>query len=464
VAPKPPNNPPPSANSTWKAKLSSDGKGVVIPSAYNAAVILAHDPVFHRIFARNAFTARNIVVTAPPSAISSTAPQPGPYPRAWAENDIFIVQAYLNKNYNHKFGFETVERAMAATAASTSFHPVLDWIETLAWDNTPRIDTWLTTVFGAPDTPYTRAIGAMFLIAAVRRVRSPGCQFDQMLVLEGAQNLGKSRSCRTLFGTEWFTDDLPHDLRNKDSPLALLGVWGIELSEIDHLLRNDVEVVKAFLSRRIDRFRPPYGRGMIEQPRQSVMLGTTNSDDYLRDATGNRRFWPVRCAKADYTWIAEHRDQLWAEAAAREATGESIFLATGHQATETAQAEQENRLDEDPWTEPVRDFLADLDKSYAHEILADALKVPTERQDKRAQIRLAKILKLLGWSRRMSRDEGGFVTRFWQKSNNSTGHELSAPPPKRMKKRDSDYQELDIGQFGPRNHTDMQPPVTDYEF
>lgn len=454
MAPNPPNNPP-SANTTWKAKIASDGKGFVIPSAYNAAVILAHDPVFARIFARNAFTARNIVVSAPPAAISSMAPQPGPYPRAWAENDIFIVQAYLNKNYNHKFGFETTERAMAATAASTSFHPVLDWIETLAWDNTPRIDTWLTTVFGAPDTPYTRAIGAMFLIAAVRRVRSPGCQFDQMLVLEGAQNLGKSRSCRTLFGSEWFTDDLPHDLRNKDSPLALLGVWGIELSEIDHLLRNDVEVVKAFLSRRIDRFRPPYGRGMIEQPRQSVMLGTTNSDDYLRDATGNRRFWPVRCAKADYTWIAEHRDELWAEAATREATGESIFLANGHEAAITAQTEQEIRLDEDPWTEPVSSFLADKDTAYAHDILAQAVRLQPDRQDKRAQVRLGKILRNQGWSRRVGRDQDGKIVRFWQKGIGLSLYATTAPPPKHQTTHTSEN-------YADEAHTDELPPVTFY--
>ena len=196
----------------------------------------------------------------------------------------------------------------------------------LQWDGKPRIDHWLVNTFDCDNTDYHRAVSAKFLIASVRRVMHPGCKFDHMMILEGFQGLGKSTVLRKLFGDDNFTDQIPDDLKSKDASMSLMGVWCLEFSEIDHLIRSEVEVIKAFLSRQIERFRPPYGRGFIDRPRQIVMVGTTNLDDYLKDSTGNRRFWPVSCKTASVEFIEANRDQLWAEAVYREKIKETIWL------------------------------------------------------------------------------------------------------------------------------------------
>jgi len=125
-----------------------------------------------------------------------------------------------------------------------------------------------------------------------------------MIVLEGWQGIGKSKLLRVLFGSEWFADDIPADLKSRDAAMALCGVWCLEFAEIEHLIRSDVETIKAFLSRSEDHYRPIYGRAFVKRPRQCVLVGTTNADDYLRDPTGNRRIWPVLCKSADTAWIA----------------------------------------------------------------------------------------------------------------------------------------------------------------
>lgn len=383
----------------WRNSLSTDAKGNTIATASNALTILSNDHELRGTLARNVFTAECVLTKPLPAAISNIAPQPGGYPRQWTESDVFLMQAYLHRFYSSQFSFEMAGRAMAAVASASSFHPVLQWIEAQIWDRNPRIDAWLINAFATDDTPYVRAIGAKFLIAGVRRIRSPGCQFDHMPVLEGAQGIGKSKACRALFGDHWFTDDMPHDFKNKDSPQALLGVWGVELSEVAQITSSkaEVETIKAFLSRRIDRFRPPYGRGFILQPRQGLFIGTTNRSDWLSDETGNRRFWPVQCATADPQWVAVNRDQLWAEAAAREATGEAIWLDTADLQAE-ASIEQEKRLEDDVWLPEVRTFLSGKLTAQIGDVLT-GIGVPRQNQDKRTQMRIARIMRAVSWVR-----------------------------------------------------------------
>jgi predicted P-loop ATPase len=258
------------------------------------------------------------------------------------------------------------------------------------------------------------------LIAAVRRVRQPGVKFDHLVVLEGGQGIGKSTAISTMFGPEWTTDDLPPDLGNKDAALALSGVWCIELAEIEQLIRSEAETVKAFLSRSIDRFRPPYGRHVVTVPRQSVMVGTTNSSDYLRDTTGNRRIWPVQCLStetADVDWIAEHRDQLWAEAAHRERTGEAIWL-DDVAVRGRAVSEQADRVVEDPWDDKVASYVL-LPRRHigvkTADILVDGVFVTTPLQTRSAQMRVAAILKRLGWKQGKPEwdSEEGKTKRLW---------------------------------------------------
>ena len=383
----------------WRTTLATNSKGNILASASNALTIIGNDPDLRGTFARNTFTAEHVLTQPLPAAVSALAPQPAGYPRQWSESDVFLMQAYLHRFYSSNFSFEMAQRAMTAAAATHSFHPVMAWIDAQVWDGRPRIDTWLINAFAAADTPYTRAVGAKFLIAGVRRVRSPGCQFDHMPVLEGPQGIGKSRCCRALFGDHWFTDDMPHDFKNKDSPQALLGVWGVELAEVAQITSSkaEIETIKAFLSRRIDRFRPPYGRGFILQPRQGLFIGTTNRSDWLSDETGNRRFWPIQCEAADPEWVAVNRDQLWAEAAVRETAGESIWLDTDPLRQDAA-VEQEKRLEDDSWAPLVRSYLAGRISLQIGDLLT-TIGVSVERQDKRAQMRAARLVKVEGWSR-----------------------------------------------------------------
>jgi predicted P-loop ATPase len=219
-------------------------------------------------------------------------------------------------------GSNVAREAVQSVAYEQRFHPILRWLEGLQWDGTPRLDKWLSAYLGTPNTPLTRAIGRKFLISAVARVYKPGCKVDHMLIPEGKQGAQKSKALRALVGDDWFTDQLS-DLGTKDASQDLRGTWVIELSELAAMQGREIERVKGYVSRQIDRYRPSYGRRAIDVPRQCVFIGTTNDDEYLPDSTGNRRFWPITCTTIDVDAIAHDRAQLWAEAVAAYHAGET---------------------------------------------------------------------------------------------------------------------------------------------
>lgn len=399
----------------WVPLLARTDSGAYLPSLSNALVILSHDPVLAGMLRTDAFRGQPVITRAAPPAYDGAPTLPGPYPRAWQGEDVALIQAHLQRVWSPKFSRMVVEEAMVAEACLRPYHPVVDWLHGLRWDGKPRINTWLRRAFGAPDTPYAEAVGSKFLIAAVRRVRHPGVKFDHLPVLEGGQGIGKSRSLKRLFGEDWFSDSMPQDIAGRDAAMALLGVWCLEFAEIEHLIRAEVETIKAFLSRSTDRYRPPYGKNYVERPRQGVLIGTTNSEDYLRDASGNRRIWPVRCTHADENWIGENRDQLWAEAAAREASGEDIWLSDADVSAEAKLAQRE-RMAEDVWTERVRGFTSARTRLRIAEVLSECLNIPTERQDRRSEMRVANILRADGW-RVKNEWVDGKTTRLWRPSD-----------------------------------------------
>lgn len=216
---------------------------------------------------------------------------------------------------------------------------VVDYLTSIVWDGTPRLERWLIDCAGAEDTPYVRAVSRSMLVAAVRRVRTPGCAFDQLPVLSGPQGSGKSSALRMLaVDDDWFTDDLPlHDADVRRIIEATTGKWIVEAGELKSLLRESEEsddedvdpsmTLKAFLSCTHDEARMAYAGEMSRVPRQFVVVGTTCELDYLTDATGNRRILPVPVQRFDLDRLRAVRDQLWAEAVVAEATGESIRLA-----------------------------------------------------------------------------------------------------------------------------------------
>ena len=393
------------------AQLLKTSEGAVIPAVSNLILIIAQDPTLADLCAFNDFTCTPVLTASPPPFMSDAAPIPGPYPRPWQASDVAYVQTYLQRTWTRQASREDTEQAMNAVAATRRFHPIRDWIATLSWDGTPRIDAWLAKAFGASETDYTTAVAAKILIAAVRRIRRPGVKFDHMLILEGEQGIGKSKALAALFGADWITDSLPPQLNSRDAALGLLGVWMVEFSEIEQIIRTEVEIIKAFLARPVDRFRAPYGRGFLNYPRQCVMIGTTNDTDYLRDSSGNRRFWPVRCSYVELDWITENRDQLWAEAAAREASGEDHWLSDTETAREAGIVQAE-RMQEDVWETLVLQFLQGKPDTTTVDILFTCLSMPYERQGRREQMRVASILRRAGWKRVLSRS-GETISRKW---------------------------------------------------
>lgn len=394
----------------WLARLARAEKGAVLPTVSNALIILDNDPKLRGLLGFNDFTAQYVMCRAPPPTDDGKE-APGPWPRPWDKPERALVHSYFERVHSSSFADRTIESAMVADASVRPFHPIREWLDTLEWDGEPRVHFWMNHAFGVPTDAYHTAVAAKTLIAAVRRVRHPGCKFDTIPILEGAQGIGKSTCLKTLFGEQWFTDTLPADIRSRDVHQALQGIWCVEFAEIEHILRADAEAVKAFLSRQEERYFPRFGRALVQRPRQLVFVGTTNLDDFLRDTTGNRRYWPVACKKADPAWVAENREQLWAEACQREADGETIWL-DHEDARQQATSQQAQRVADDVWTDTVLDWVALQPSTTVPLVLTDCLKIPIERQDKRSEMRVAGILRVNGWTRGLGRS-GINVGRVW---------------------------------------------------
>ena len=395
------------------AMLTRNDKGAAHGTVSNIILVLSLDPALRGLVGFNEFTSAPFVRRSPPAAVEGMAEMPGPYPRPWGRADVSLIQSYIQRVWTHQAGREDTESAMLTVASANRCHPPRDWLNGLAWDGRARLDLWLAHCFGADDTPFCRAAAAKILIAAARHVRQPGCKFDHMLILEGDQDLGKSTCLRRLAGDDWFTDSLPASIESKDMAIALQGIWIAEFAEIEQVIRTEVEVIKAFLTKPSDRFRPPYGKSDLTFPRQCVFFGTTNSTDYLRDSSGNRRFWPIRCSRADVAWIIAAREQLWAEAAARETAGEAHWIDTESVRTE-ATAAQAERLDADVWTDRIREYLGITRTTTVGSVLNDALFVPVERQGKREQMRVASILRQEGWTKVVGWKDGK-TERSWER-------------------------------------------------
>lgn len=307
-----------------------------------------------------------------------------------------------------------MEVAVRRAAMDHPYHPVQDYLDALQWDGKPRLDVWLPHIFGAPDTAYERAVGPKWMIGAVARAYEPGCKMDNMLVLEGPQSLGKSAAIRNLFGEKFFTE-MTGDLRDaKRFVEQIMGKWVVEFAEIATIRKSDRELTKAVITTQVDRTMRNYARHATEHPRQCVLAGTINpSEDsgWLSDPTGNRRFWPVRCVKVDMEMLLTRRDQLWAEAVHRYRAGETWWL-TAEQERDLAAPEQDERMVVDPWADHLARRL--LDDRYTSVEVLRMLGVPVDRQTASDKIRVAGVMKHLGWKQVDTTIEGKSA-RQWRK-------------------------------------------------
>jgi len=389
-------------------KAATRSATVANASAKRAANVLGctnalrWDEALIGLLAYDEFSDKVFISRPPPALRDGDKVARGPYPREFNDDDLILVQVHLQAAWAGGIKKSDLFDAARQVGKAAPFHQVCDWLVGLDWDGVLRLDRWLFRAYGlesrSPDIDaYHESVGAVLLIGAVRRVRQPGCKFDTMLVLEGKQGIGKSRSMRLMFGP-WFSDSMPSDLASKDAMINLRGVWCVELAEIGQMRRSEVEAFKAFLASQVDNYRPPYSKTARDFPRQCVLVGTTNSDEYLRDTTGNRRFWPIKCREVNMAWLEDNREQLWAEAAAREASGEVCWLETP-EALAGAALVQSERVETDLWDEPIRDFLRDrnLASVTIPQILSEKFLIAVEKHDGTDKHRIAQILRRFGW-------------------------------------------------------------------
>lgn len=337
----------------WMDALDIDRKGDVRPSLTNLMLIMRNDPKLSAIcfdLHRDGIAARGKL---PWSQI-----KPG-----WNDGDVSSLQVYLERTYGVYSPAKT-KSAVTAAAVERAWHPVKEYLDNLPeWDGMPRLDMLFTDYLGAPLNDYVQAVCRKSFTAAVARIYEPGIKFDSVPILCGPQGIGKSTLLDKLAG-QWFSDSLTMtDMKDKAGPEKLQGYWILELGELAGMRKAEVETVKSFLSRTDDKYRAAYGENVESHPRQCIIIGTTNSENgFLRDITGNRRFWPVKVTGESRLkpWDLETETiaQIWAEAKTNYKTGEKLYM-EGAEAQQAA-AEQLEALETDEREGLVRQYLDTL--------------------------------------------------------------------------------------------------------
>ena len=338
----------------WLLDLETKKEGGFKDTIGNFELILQNDPRFNHI-AWNSHASQ--LEVQDPQKLPWKQVKPG-----WTDNDEARLKTEIARTYGGLYAPTKMNDALLSTASARAFHPVRDYYEALLpWDGTERLDTLLIDTLGAEDTPYTRAVTRKTLVAAHRRTFHPGCKFDHVLTLVGPQGVGKSTIFARLAG-QWFSDSLTiTDMKDKTGAEKLLGNLIVELSELAGMRKAEAEPVKGFISRTEDKFRPAYGRTVQTYSRQCIIVGSTNADEgFLRDTTGNRRWWPVHVT--GHGWLGRphdlddyYIDQVWAEARHRDLEGEKLYL-TG-ELLETAEHIQAEAVEADDRVGIVQEYL-----------------------------------------------------------------------------------------------------------
>lgn len=337
----------------WQTALELDKQGRIRDTLDNLVLILRHDEGL-----------QNIAFNCHRDGIDANGGLPWEQiKRGWSDSDYASLKVYLSQTYGVYSPTKTKD-AVIAVAAERAYHPVREYLNSLPeWDGVKRVDTLLIDYFGAEDTGYTRAVIRKTMVAAVARIFRPGTKFDSVLILNGPQGIGKSTFFYKLAG-DWFSDSLTlTDMKDKSGPEKLQGYWILELGELAGMRKTDVETVKSFLSRVDDKYRASYGVNVENHPRQCVLVGSTNAESgFLRDLTGNRRFWPVKVggasAKKSWQLTSQEVEQIWAETLVLYAKGEKLYL-EGDEAA-AAVTEQANAMETDEREGLVRRYLDTL--------------------------------------------------------------------------------------------------------
>ena len=335
----------------WMGALEYDRKGAIKPTAKNIISILEHDPRLSGHLWHDLFSGFDLVRGGLPWDREATQ---------WGNRDDANLRIYLDENYGVT-GKDKIKDAKEAVLTRHQMHPIRDYLNSLTWDGTPRLERLIIDYIGAEDNELNRAMTRKHFTAAVARVMEPGCKYDYCLIVSGAEGIGKS-TLFNIMGGQWFSDSLV-TMEGKTGMEQALGGWVIELPELGSIKRSDVEQVKAYISRQDDVYRPAYGTVVERHPRQCVFCGTTNEAYFLKGDTGNRRFWVIY-VDASYRkhedfreTLQADRDQLWAEAVEYWKRGESLCLPAELEGEARKRQAQFNDDNDDPMKGLLSDFL-----------------------------------------------------------------------------------------------------------
>ncbi|MFA9380169.1 MAG: VapE domain-containing protein [Acetanaerobacterium sp.] len=326
------------ADTNWIIKLQvSPSTGTPAKTSANAALLLDNDPRIKGRIKKDLFADRLLGIAPLPWGSRET--DEGLF--NWADEDDSGLRMYIEKVLGFR-SKEIVDDALKNHYAKYSFNPVVDYLGALQWDGVKRLDTILIDYLGASDTPYVRAVSRKAFTAAVARAMEPGVKYDTMTILTGPQGIGKSTLLKKM-GRKWFSDSIK-TFEGKEASELVQGVWIVELGELEAFNKSEIGRIKQFLSQQEDIYRAAYGRHVGWHPRRCVFFGTSNNGEYLRDKTGNRRFWPIDVgvtehSKSVFRDLEDEIDQLWAEAVVYWRLGEPLYLTGDIEAQ--ALAEQE---------------------------------------------------------------------------------------------------------------------------
>ncbi|MCC7041097.1 MAG: hypothetical protein IT516_12385 [Burkholderiales bacterium] len=407
----------------WRKDLAYDDRGRLLAGVPNAFLVLTNRAEWAGVLAFDEFAQRPIKRFPPPYTRGVAGD--------WEAMDDSMTMMWLAQ----RAGMPKMSTAAAAEAAEmaarvASFDPVRAEFEALRWDGIDRLDHWLIDYFGAPDTPYVRMVGRMWLTGIAKRVFEPGCKFDYMPILEGPQGRGKSSALAILAGEAHFGNTV-FVMGDKDSMAVIQGKLIYEIAELDSFNKADATRVKAFVTNQIDEFRPPYGRRVVRMPRRVVLVGTTNQYEYFKDNTGNRRFWPIKVIEQiNLDGLAAARAQLLAEAVVRYRAGERCYP-TREEQEEHFTPEQDAREIGDAWEDAIYRWLNtphDIDglpqAVSAYDVLVKALHVDAGKITKEMTIRVGFAMRKLGWHRMERRGQN---PRYVYERPKKSAHDTATP-------------------------------------
>jgi putative DNA primase/helicase len=391
------NLPPPEgeADDYWEKNLEQNEKLKIVACLRNVFLILTRDDRWAGVIGFDEFSNQVVKRKPPPFDKGESG--------MWGDVDDLRTALWISQHYRFNPDKKLVIQAVVAAAHERSFHPVREYFAKLEWDQRPRLETWLAQYCGSSEDAYTRLAGSKFLIGAVARVMRPGCKMDNVLILEGEQGRWKSTALATLAG-DWF-GDTPFAIGDKDAYLQMRGNLIYELAELDGFSRTESSRAKAFFSSRYDTFVPKYVAWAIKVPRQVVFSGTVNHGTYLRDTTGNRRYWPVKIERAAIDELARDRDQLWAEACTRYREGVRWWVEESER--ELFALEQELRYVGDAYEDEIRGWALEKSEFTMANVLADGLHLEKSKWTRAEQTRVGEVLATLGY---VKKDRGSDKT------------------------------------------------------